>query len=356
MITSPQRAERAPAKRWPSAGRVGCLLRQAKPIRALALLTGVGAAVALGAGPAGAQTAPAPPKPGVTLGVAAEGNERLDMFYTGTDGQVWMVHMSPMGQNIPEPLGGHLIGGPAAVSIPPGELYPAGAMAVFGRGTDNKLWWSHQTSSGWSRWTSLGGSLSSKPTVYATPTFGGAASSEVMVFARGTDGAVWGRTEYARPGQWSPWGSIGGRLLPGTAPAVVGNASGLFVAAAGADRAVWVAISRPGGPGFVWHSIGGRTTASPGISAPSDEAVVAFARGADNAGWSNEFFGQTAGVPAGWQSLHGALTSGVTAITQQEAQVVGPTSVFALGLNNKAWMDSGTWPSLTGWQQVRVGS
>lgn len=48
--------------------------------------------------------------------------------------------MSPMAQNIPVSLGGKLIGGPAAVRIPPGTL-PISGLAVFARGTDNALWY-----------------------------------------------------------------------------------------------------------------------------------------------------------------------------------------------------------------------
>ncbi len=296
---------------------MGRLRRPVVAARTLAVLAGVGTALALAAGPAGAQTTQAPPKPGVTLGVAGEGNERLDMFYTGTDRQVWMVHMSPMGQNIPESLGGHLTGGPAAVYLLPGGQIPSGFM-VFGRGTDNRLWWRHQTSSGWSSWTSLGGNLTSKPTA----TIGGAmAPGAVAVFARGADGAVWGRAVHGTPSgglAWTPWFSLGGRLLAGTAPAAASNDSGSFLATVG-------------------------------------QAAVAFVRGTDNAGWYNEFLGQTAGVTAGWHSLHGTLTSGVTAFTQAEGSVLGPTSVFALGSDSRAWIDTGTWPSLTGWQPVRVG-
>jgi len=353
MITSLQRAEQAPNKRWPGAGRLGRLRRPVVAARTLAVLAGVGTALALAAGPAGAQTTQAPPKPGVTLGVAGEGNERLDMFYTGTDRQVWMVHMSPMGQNIPESLGGHLTGGPAAVYLLPGGQIPSGFM-VFGRGTDNRLWWRHQTSSGWSSWTSLGGNLTSKPTA----TIGGAmAPGAVAVFARGADGAVWGRAVHGTPSgglAWTPWFSLGGRLLAGTAPAAASNDSGSFLATVGTDHAVWVAEQLTGQV-LSWHSIGGRTTSNPGIATPSAQAAVAFVRGTDNAGWYNEFLGQTAGVTAGWHSLHGTLTSGVTAFTQAEGSVLGPTSVFALGSDSRAWIDTGTWPSLTGWQPVRVG-
>ena len=51
----------------------------------LAVLASGSVALALSAGPAGAQAAAAPPQPGATLSVAGEGNERLDLFYTGTD-------------------------------------------------------------------------------------------------------------------------------------------------------------------------------------------------------------------------------------------------------------------------------
>jgi hypothetical protein len=199
--------------------------------------------------------------------VAGEGNERLDMFYTGTDRQVWMVHMSPMGQNIPVSLGGQLIGGPAAVWISPGTFRTVGGLAVFGRGTDNALWWRHQTSSGWSAWASLSGSLTSKPTL----NIGGAlAPAAVVVFARGTDCAVWDRVLHGNSMGgvvWQGWGSIRSRLLAGTAPASVGNDSGLFIAVVGTDRAVWVAEELVGQV-LSWHSIGGRTTADPGIASP----------------------------------------------------------------------------------------
>jgi hypothetical protein len=345
MITS------SATRRWPRIRRNNIPHRRGALLGTVAALSGAGIALTLAAGPAGAQTAAAPPQPGVTLGVAGEGNERLDMFYTGTDHQVWMVHMSPMGQNVPGPLGGQLIGGPAAVWIPPGGVLPSG-LAVFGRGTDNHLWWRHQTSSGWSRWASLGGRLTSKPNVTVEPSLGG----YLFVAVRGTDGAVWGRTLHGTKPVWEAWNKAGGRLLAGTAPAVAINGGGLFVAAVGTTRAVWVAEDLFGGPGFVWHSIGGRTTANPGLATPAESgAVVAFARGSDNAGWYNEFRGHTTGVTAGWHSLGGQLTSGVTALTQQEDLHYSTTSVFALGPDNLAWMDSGTWPALSGWTHVRVG-
>jgi hypothetical protein len=309
------------------------------------------------AGTAGAAMAarPDPPRPGVTLAVAGEGNERSDLFYTGTSGQVWRVYMSPMGQNEPQSLGGKLIGGPAAVWIPPGAL-PISGLAVFGRGTDNRLWWRHQTGSGWSAWQSLGGRLTSKPDVH----FGSAlAPNALAVFVRGDNGAVWARALHGtgNPGQleWTEWTSGGGQLLAGTGPVAVGNAAGLFVVAVGTNHVVYVKEHLVGKT-LPWRPIGGKTTADPGIASPSPKAVVAFVRGTDGAAWYNEFYGHTKGVTAGWHSMHGKLTSGVSAITQQEGSVFWTTSVFALGTDNRPWMKTGMWPALSGWTHVRIGS
>jgi hypothetical protein len=221
---------------------------------------------------------------------------------------------------------------------------------VFGRGTDNRLWWRHQTSSGWTRWASLGGNLTSKPAVTT-------GDDNLLIYVRGTDGAVWVRHEYNRAGQWEAWHKVGGRLLAGTAPAAA-YGLGIFLAVVGTDHAVWVGEDLYGSSGLKWHSIGGRTNSNPGLATPDLGTVAAFARGTNNAGYYNEFRGQTAGVTAGWHSLHGSLTSGVTALTQHDSQslVFGPTSVFALGPYSRPLMDTGTWPALTGWQRVRIGS
>lgn len=288
------------------------------------------------------------PKPGATLSVAIEDNTWPDLFYAGTNSQVWQVRLSNMAQRVPVSLGGQLIGGPAAAYIPPGAL-PITGFAVFGRGTDNKLWWRHQTSSGWSGWAPLGGVLTSRPTVNVGSAV---APGTLSVFVRGSDGAVWGRALHGTPvpGQleWTPWVSLGGKLLPGTAPASVGNVAGLFVAAIGTDHAVWVR-EQPTGKSPTWHSIGGKTAADPGLASPSPNTVAAFVRGTDNAAWYNEFFGHTAGVPTGWRSVHGQLTSGVTAITRI---TTSQTTVYVLGTDNLPWANG--WPASFGWTRVVI--
>jgi hypothetical protein len=335
-------------------GRETSHRRQPARISATGLLAAVaagGVALALAAGPASAQPVPAPPIPGVAPGAAISPDlVTTDLVYTGTDHRVWSVDLSPMSQNVPESLGGKIAGGPAAAWVSPGTLSPTGGLAVFGRGPDNRLWWRQQTSSGWSSWASLGGTITSRPTAV----YWQCPDSEILgVFARGADGAVWGRVEYHVSGHttWTSWSSYGSHLLTGTGPVVAFTRGRIFLAAVGTDHAVWVRHNSPGGGWRPWHSIGGHTTVDPALATPADGVVVAFARGSAGTAPYNEFHGQTAGVTAGWHSIGGALTSGLTAIPNQVEQAAY-TGVFALGPDHQPWEDTGTWPALTGWQQV----
>jgi gamma-D-glutamyl-L-lysine dipeptidyl-peptidase len=291
------------------------------------------------------------PAPGLTLGAAGNGSQPPRLFYADSGGQVWMQDLAAGGS--PVSLGGHLVGGPAAVWVPAGSPFSAGAFVVFGRGLDSALWWTYQTATGWSGWASLGGRITSKPTAYATPTSGSSTIAAAM-YVRGADGAVWFRALDRVPASlptWEPWRSLGGRLLPGTSPAAAQASGGVFVAAVGTDKALWVATSPSGGPGSVWHSLGGQTTSDPAVAVPGQSPMigVAFVRGVDNKAWYNELSGQTAGVTPGWHSLGGQLTSGVTAAPTTAGGPQGLTYLFALGADNQAWMRSGTWPALRGW-------
>jgi hypothetical protein len=71
------------------------------------------------------------------------------------------------------------------------------------------------------KWTSLGGSLSSKPGAVAV------SSNTYSVYVRGSDGAVWG------PG----WHSLGGSLTTGTGGS--SNGSTPFAYALGSNSQVW---------------------------------------------------------------------------------------------------------------------
>ena len=288
-------------------------------------------ATAMAASPALAQ---APnPAPGVTMGAAAPRASSVFLAYAGTDGAVYLrneVNGSVTG------LGGRLIGGPAVAQT-------AAGLAVFGRGTDNALWWSHQTTSGsWSSWQSLGGVITSQPGAAAGVTAG---FGPLVTLARGTDGALWYRVQ-GTGGSWSAWRSAGGGLLAGTGPAAVNADGGLAVAVTGTDHHVW--LFGPMGmqvSGFL--DFGGRTNSTPGITnlpGIMSPQLVVFARGTDNALWYEPSI-LPIGNAGGWTSLGGRLASGQAAATAPG----GKTYVFVLGTGNLPWMRSGIWPSLGAW-------
>ena len=301
----------------------------------LAMLAGGSLLAGLAVGPP-ASAAAAPPRsaPGVTMSAAARSASTVYLAYTATNQAVYVRNAAQPGQAAIA-LGGRLIGGPAAVVVPAGVLSPGAVLAVLGRGTDNALWWRHQTASGWSGWQSLGGTLTSAPGAAAdmTDQFGA-----LNVFARGTDGVIWYRVFGA--GAWRPWTPLGGAVQAGTGP---GAGNGLF-AIANPDR--HVSVFGRIGMNNGYTDFGGLTTATPGITR-TVPGVEVFARGLDNALWCRPSMLPVA--PTGpWTSLGGRLTSGVTATTVPG----GKTYVFVLGTDNNIWMRMGTWPSLGGWMRL----
>jgi hypothetical protein len=75
-----------------------------------------------------------------------------------------------------------------------------GRLEAFAVGTDNGLWhiWETTPNGGWSGWASLGGVITSEPTV------GRNADGRLEVFARGTDNALWHIWQTApSAGPWS---------------------------------------------------------------------------------------------------------------------------------------------------------
>jgi hypothetical protein len=337
-------------KRWPRAGYSRRLHGRGLLIPLSAAVCGGGLVLTLAAGPAVAQ--PPPPAPGVTMSAAAQSASVVYLAYAGTDRNVYVRNVAAPAQG-PIALGGQLIEGPAAVVAAPGVLRPTSALVVFGRGTDNAVWWRHQTLSGWSPWTSLGGVLTFGPAAASNPNgqFG-----QIAVFARGTDGAIWLRSFVA--GTWTPWHVLPGgfsdptfigKLLPGTGPAAVDDTGGnQLLTAVGADRGTYL-LGNVDGFGFAGLPLGGQTSTNPAVTVAADQAVV-FVRGTDNALWykSGPVPLQSLASFAPWRSLGGRLTSGIAATTVPG----GKTYLLALGTDNQVWVRTGTWPTMGGWTRA----
>jgi hypothetical protein len=278
---------------------------------------------------AGAAPAAAPPGPAPGVIPGAVGS---NVYYTATDGSVWTTDANPSASLAITGLGGRLVSAPAPISTQ-GD---GSAQIVFGQGTDNQLWSTYFTGSGWSPWQPLGGVLTSKP---------GAVDVDSMtysVFARGTDGAVWERDHSGS--SWGPWHSLGGQVLAGTGPAAAYTSSynQTWVAVTGTDHAVWYLNLVNNIPQTGWASLQGKTNSSPALTAPTASSLAAFARGTNNAGFYNEVVGGA----QGWHSIGGRLTSGLAASTYSG------TWVFGLGTDNQMYETNGTFPGFGPWTRV----
>jgi hypothetical protein len=155
----------------------------------------------------------------------------------------------------------------------------------------------YATSTGWSGWTSLGGSWTSGP---AAASWG---PGRLDVLVRGADSAVWHKAFSG--GTWSGWQSLGGRMAgePGVASTGAGK---LDVFARGPGNALFTRNYNVTGAGWsAWSSLGGALTSSPSATVPAAGTVTVFGRGSD--GRYDYRQRSAARVWAGWQVVDAAL-------------------------------------------------
>ncbi len=102
-----------------------------------------------------------------------------DIAQQGSDGE-------PVQESVPPPtvqkIGGQLMGELSATT----NSFPSGSpIAVFGRGTDNVLWWQYGNGTGkWSGWQQIGGEMKYSP---SCATF----QNAIHCFVVGSDNALW---------------------------------------------------------------------------------------------------------------------------------------------------------------------
>jgi hypothetical protein len=209
-----------------------------------------------------------------------------------------------------ESLGGVLTSSPSVASWAPNRL------DVFVRGTDNALWhkwWNN----GWSGWESLGGVLTSAP---AAVSWG---PNRIDIFVRGTDNALWHK--WWNNG-WSAWEKLGGILTSG--PAVCSWASDrIDVFVRGTDSALWHKWWDNGWSH--WESLGGTLTSGPGVSSWAPNRLDVFARGTNSAMWHKWWENGW----SGWESLGGVLTSDPDAASWGTARI----DTFVRGTDSALW-------------------
>jgi hypothetical protein len=148
---------------------------------------------------------------GTGAGACSWGAGREDVFVEGTDGALLQnTWTAASGWSGWVSLGGQLTSSPAAVSR------GAGLIDVCVRGADGAVW--HKSyNNGWSGWDSVGGALApgTGPALSAWRVDRSSAWGSYMdrldVWVTGTNGAVWQKTWTAASG-WTHWTSLGGQL------------------------------------------------------------------------------------------------------------------------------------------------
>ncbi|MDQ1697877.1 MAG: hypothetical protein QOJ03_3230, partial [Frankiaceae bacterium] len=160
-------------------------------------------------------------------------------------------------------LGGHVVGGVAAVAV------GTRAVALAGRGVDGHVRVLLRGDHGHSRWLSIGGPAASVPALASQ------GSGRVSVVVQGVDDAAWLR-EWVK-GSWRPWLSLGGHLVEAPAVAPIGARD---LAVVGVDsRGRVVERDRVGGTWSGWRVIGGEAAGAPALRAfPSVGRLVLAVR------------------------------------------------------------------------------
>ena len=264
------------------------------------------------------------PAPGEVPGAASRGagavTASVELFYRGADNRLALRPRTGTPFNSPTDLGGALTSGPAAIIQQPTEFVDE---SVFARGTDGAVW-GRTFSDGlgrWLPWHSLGGRLVGTPSVTCI----GASSATPLLFVRGMDNALWQRS---LAGSWT---RLGGLLSssPSAVPAVNGQCTARHdVFALGADHAVWEHLSNG------WHRVGGRSDSAPAGLRLANGQTEVFVRGTDGALW------QSVRAPGSstwsrWQRIGGLLSSAPTATVFPATPQT--RTIYALGSNGRLY-------------------
>jgi hypothetical protein len=226
-------------------------------------------------------------------------------------------------------LGGILTSPPSVAAWGPNRL------DVFGLGQDHALWHRWWDGTAWGGWESLGGILTSPPSVVSW------LPNRLDVFGLGQDHALWHR--WWDGTAWGGWESLGG-VLHSPPAAVSWGPNRLDIFGIGTDNAVWHRWwdgSNWGG----WESLGGSLMSPVSAVSWGPNRLDLFALGTDHALWHRWWNGSSWG---GWESLGGVLTA------PPEAVSWGPNrlDIFGIGLDTALWHRWWNGSSWGGWESL----
>jgi len=169
----------------------------------------------------------------------------------------------------------------------PSAVLTAEAMVhVFVRGVDKGLFEKTQVAThtgtvAWSKYDALGGLLASQPSVPATLN----PVNLLEIFVRQADRSIWYKKQIAITHEadsvtWTEWQSLGGKMSSG--PSVIVNNDGLLeVFSRGMNREIFVKrqIDHDSSDFFVWESLAGDSASTPFTLLQTDGSLHLFYRG-----------------------------------------------------------------------------
>jgi hypothetical protein len=242
-------------------------------------------------------------------------NHLIHRYWDGTSFSSW------------QSIGGawQFVGDPIPVS------WANGRIDVFARGTDNALLHAYSANAGWSSWESLGGSLGYDPAAISHH------SGHLDVYAVAPGSGLLSHRYY--DGGWSTWQGLGGFQFT-SAPSAAASPQEMMVVARGTDGA-------PGGnfwnsTGWLGNfSLGGYTPGQPEVVTWGDPIYIVFVRtpqGLLNQRWTDA-----------QQWYPWAATSGSWVMTSDPSAIAWGGSkqdVFATGTDGSVihtWFDGSAW-------------
>lgn len=183
--------------------------------------------------------------------------------------------------------------GGSLTSLPSVLLDAEALLHVFARGPDRALWHKRQLGSHtartvlWGEWECLSGVLASGPSIPST--LSGVNLVETIV--RASDKGYWHKGQagsHAAGVWWKEWVPLGGIFASG--PAAVLNANSMLeVFGRGPDRGIWHKrqyMSITGNTSWTrWTPLGGLTSTGPTVRMTRDGMIHLFVRGVDKSIW-----------------------------------------------------------------------
>jgi len=184
-------------------------------------------------------------------------------------------------------------------------------LVVFAMGQDSQIYHKFQTGpEEWSSWSSLGGTFKGGPEIVRS------ANSKLVLFARGSDKAIWTKSQLHPNGEsWTPWTSLGGKFSS-SSKGILNSEGFLHIFAKNfGDNALMHKFQFANTNGTCWSdwaSLGGSLTSMPSVLLDAESLLHVFVRGPDRALWHKRQLGShqpRSVVWDEWKSLGGVLAS-----------------------------------------------